>query len=596
MLLVSEDDSVKIDSKVSVVIPAFNEENTVRHVIETVKKVASIDQVIVVDDGSTDNTYIMASMVDDITLLRHSTNKGKGLAMKTGLKSVKNDIVLFLDADLREIQKEQIEAIIKPILEGEADLTKTKFKREAGRVTELTAKPLLNFFFPELSFEQPLSGQFATLKSFLDSIDFEYDYGVDIGIVLDADARGLRIQEVDIGNIVHKMSSLYELNIMATEVVRTIVDRAINYGRLSMMDDLGSSIRMELLGLTIIIFGIFGLFFIRYMVPLLAIIIITIGLVISLWYLYRIIRMSIKVYRQSKLTSRQLGNLFIHMHFPVVISAVILLLLVGSILGSVSLSSNEISIEPASKNLVITTLNTSNNSVDVRGPYSIENALENEEHLIRLSTSALNSLKAQYGDYMYIGDERYQLEQSLDGEGNLIRIPADARNYLEVSPDDVIRDSDMNSLFDTASLVKHVSPNVDEIEKQAEENGTSINMDLNTTNMSVGTQFSTHSQPEKRMLVYVNDTLVGTTSAAVENNTYSVYINNQFRTTLKLNDSSDGLVYNTTYDNSTKIEVMFENTDANTTTLFANDKSDVKFLNIHINENMSSDRYNNSTT
>ncbi len=582
------------DIKVSVVIPAFNEEYTIRHVVETAKKVSSIDQIIVVDDGSTDNTYIMASMVEGITLLRHSNNKGKGLAMKTGLKSAKNDIVLFLDADLSEIKQEQIEAIIQPIIDGEADLTKTKFKREAGRVTELTAKPLLNFFFPELSFEQPLSGQFAAIKSFLESIDFEYDYGVDIGIVLDADARGLRIKEVDIGNIVHNMSGLHELNIMATEVVRTIVDRAINYGRLSMMDDLGSSIRMELLGLTIIIFGIFGLFFIRFMTPIIAVIIIAVGVVISLWYLYRIIRMSIKLYRQSKLSRRQLGNLFIHMHFPVVISAVILLLLVGSILGSVSLSSNEVSIEPASKNIVISSMNTQNSSVDARGPYTIENALENEEHLIRLSTSALNSLKAQYGDYMYIDDKRYQLEQSLDGEGNLIRIPEDARTFLDVSPGDVIRDSDMNNLLDNTSLVKNIVPDTDELQKQVEQNGTSININTDTTNMSVGTEFGLHSQPEKRLLVFVNDTLVGTTSAAVENSTYSVYINGQLRNTLNLNESSEGVVYNTTFNNSTKIDVMLENTEANTTTVFANDNSDVKFLNIHINENVTGDKTNSS--
>ena len=246
--------------------------------------------------------------------------------MKTGLKKVTNSIVLFLDADLSEINKYQVESIIQPILDGEADITKTKFKREAGRVTELTAKPLLNFFFPELNFDQPLSGQFAAIKSFLDNIDLEHDYGVDIGIVLDADAQGMRIEEVDIGNIVHEMSTLKELNIMANEVVRTIVDRAISYGRLTMVDDLGNAIRMEIMGLSLVTFGIFGIFFIKFMGTALSGIIILTGLLISLYYIFRIIRMSLKVYRQTKIPTIQIIKSFIHMHFPVVISIIILVI------------------------------------------------------------------------------------------------------------------------------------------------------------------------------------------------------------------------------------------------------------------------------
>ena len=157
--------SKSANKMVSVVIPAYNEEKTIEHVIGVVKQVKQITQIIVVNDGSTDDTERIVSNIDDVTLINHKLNKGKGSAMKTGLKEVTGQIVLFLDADLSEITKEQVEAIIKPILDNSADITKTKFKREAGRVTELTAKPLLQFFFPELSFEQPLSGQFAAILS-----------------------------------------------------------------------------------------------------------------------------------------------------------------------------------------------------------------------------------------------------------------------------------------------------------------------------------------------------------------------------------------------------------------------------------------------
>lgn len=587
-LLYFGDKSSKVNDTVSVVIPAFNEEKSIKHVIDTVKQVKSITEIIVVDDGSTDKTYDIVSK-EDVVLIKHKINKGKGSAMKTGLKKVTNNIVLFLDADLSEINKKQVESIIRPIIKGNADITKTKFKREAGRVTELTAKPLLQFFFPELSFEQPLSGQFAATKNFLDTIDLEKDYGVDIGIVLDADARGMRIHEVDIGNIVHEMSSLKELNLMANEVVRTIVDRAINYGRLTMVDDLGSSIRMEIMGLSLITLGIFGLFFIRFMTTWMSSFIIIIGLIISILYIIKIIKMSLRIYGQSKVSKKQIFKSFIHMHFPIVISIIILLLLTVSLVGSVTISSNQISIEPASKNLIISTSPEPHKGVDVRGPYTIENALENEEQLIRLPTSALSTLQSQYGDNIYINHEKYQLEQSLKGENDLIRMPELARSNLEVNPGDVIRDSDFKTKFENTQQVKNIKVDENTLDKNL--NNTTINVDINHTNASVGTEIKSQQLPEKILTVYVNDTEIGKVLASVTNTSYSIYLNEGYSDTIDLNSNTHGVIYNQTYKNST-IEVVLEDSGANTTTEFANDDSYVKFLNINI-DNVT---INNTTT
>lgn len=587
-LLYFGDKSSKVNDTVSVVIPAFNEEKSIKHVIDTVKQVKSITEIIVVDDGSTDKTYDIVSK-EDVVLIKHKINKGKGSAMKTGLKKVTNNIILFLDADLSEINKKQVESIIRPIIKGNADITKTKFKREAGRVTELTAKPLLQFFFPELSFEQPLSGQFAATKNFLDTIDLEKDYGVDIGIVLDADARGMRIHEVDIGNIVHEMSSLKELNLMANEVVRTIVDRAINYGRLTMVDDLGSSIRMEIMGLSLITLGIFGLFFIRFMTTWMSSFIIIIGLIISILYIIKIIKMSLRIYGQSKVSKKQIFKSFIHMHFPIVISIIILLLLTVSLVGSVTISSNQISIEPASKNLIISTSPEPHKGVDVRGPYTIENALENEEQLIRLPTSALSTLQSQYGDNIYINHEKYQLEQSLEGENDLIRMPELARSNLEVNPGDVIRDSDFKTKFENTQQVKNIKVDENTLDKNL--NNTTINVDINHTNASVGTEIKSQQLPEKILTVYVNDTEIGKVLASVINTSYSIYLNEGYSDTIDLNSNTHGVIYNQTYKNST-IEVVLEDSGANTTTEFANDDSYVKFLNINI-DNVT---INNTTT
>ncbi len=577
-LLFFNNKSLDLDKKVSVVIPAFNEEKSIVHVINTVKKVKAITEIIVVDDGSSDNTFDIVSKCDDVILLKHLTNKGKGSAMKTGLKKVTNEIVLFLDADLSEINEYQIESIIQPILNGEADITKTKFKREAGRVTELTAKPLLQFFFPELNFDQPLSGQFASIKSFLDRIDLEHDYGVDIGIVLDADARGMRIQEVDIGNIVHEMSTLKELNIMANEVVRTIVDRAIGYGRLTMMDDLGNAIRMEIMGLSIITFGIFGLFFIKFMGTVVSAITILLGLVISVYYLYKIIKMSFKVYNQTKIPTMQIIKSFIHMHFPVVISIIIMLAIVASLLGSVSISSNEISIEPTTKNLVISTVSQPSSTVDVRGPYTIESALENEPHLIRLPNSALNTLHAQYGDYMYINGERYQLEQVVNNENDLIRVSESVRTTLNLKTDQVIRDTDLRNVFEGCYLVRNIH-NEDIPIIEADGNETKLDV-LNETTVSIVSEILTEPQPSKKMNVYVNNTKVAQSVGIVENGTYKIAVNNVTVKNLKLNDSSFGLVYNSTYQSS-NIEIILEENDANSTNLFVKDSYLNQFLNIN---------------
>ena len=193
--------------KVSVIIPAYNEEETVANVVGVVKKVSFVDEIIVVNDGSSDNTEAEALKAGAI-VINHEVNKGKGEALQTGYKESECDIIAFIDADIHNLTSNKVEAMIKPILDGKTDITKTKFSRASGRVTELTAKPLLNFFFPEISFEQPLSGQFAARKDVLRKINFESDYGVDVGIVIDADVQGISIMEVDIGAIEHYMSPL----------------------------------------------------------------------------------------------------------------------------------------------------------------------------------------------------------------------------------------------------------------------------------------------------------------------------------------------------------------------------------------------------
>ena len=119
--------------KVSVIIPAYNEEETVAKVIEVVKKVSFVDEIIVVNDGSSDNTEKEATEAGAI-VINHETNKGKGEALYTGYKEAECDIIAFIDADIFNLTSAKVEAMIKPILDGKTDITKTKFSRASGRL------------------------------------------------------------------------------------------------------------------------------------------------------------------------------------------------------------------------------------------------------------------------------------------------------------------------------------------------------------------------------------------------------------------------------------------------------------------------------
>ncbi|MHA1743322.1 MAG: glycosyltransferase [Candidatus Heimdallarchaeota archaeon] len=215
----------KRNLKVSVVIPAYNEVRTVRKVVKCAMKAKHVDEVIVVDDGSTDGTSKKIKDLD-IKIIRHKDNKGKGCAIKSGIRASKGDIILFLDADLTNITPEKIEKLIVPILRNKADFVKAAFKLKRGRVTEFAVKPLMKFLFPEARFVQPIGGQFATRKEFLQKIDIVKDWGTDISILLDAIRWKLRIKEVYIGEIKHKKRPFEEKAVMAEQVIKTILEKA----------------------------------------------------------------------------------------------------------------------------------------------------------------------------------------------------------------------------------------------------------------------------------------------------------------------------------------------------------------------------------
>lgn len=214
-----------MENKITVIIPAHNEEKTIRKVIKMLKNNPLINEILVINNASTDNTEQIAKK-EGVKVLNCDI-KGKGYAMEMGIKEALNEIIIFLDADITKYDYDIISILSEPILNRNIDFVKSKFDREGGRVTELVAKPLLEITFPNIpKFAQPLSGAIAGKKDLLSKLVLEKDYGVDIGILLDMISLNAKIEEVYLGKIKNQSQSWKCLVKMSKEVSQAILKRA----------------------------------------------------------------------------------------------------------------------------------------------------------------------------------------------------------------------------------------------------------------------------------------------------------------------------------------------------------------------------------
>jgi len=165
---------------------------------------------------------------------------GKGDAMWRSLSVARGDLVMFADADTRDFKPQFVYGTLGPILSVPGvRFVKGAFRRPfksqesveldgGGRVTELTAKPLFNLFYPELSgLLQPLSGEYAGRREMLERLPFFTGYGVEIGHLIDIfESFGLnRIAQVDLGVRIHRNQELFDLSKMAFAILQVAVKR-----------------------------------------------------------------------------------------------------------------------------------------------------------------------------------------------------------------------------------------------------------------------------------------------------------------------------------------------------------------------------------
>ncbi len=209
---------------ITVIIPALNEEKTIASVINLALQSPNVTEVLVIDDCSTDATAAIARSCGARVIT--SKQRGKGISMQEGMEFASNNVLVYLDADIETYSEDTIKKLCEPILEGRFDFVKSYFQRQAGRVTELVAKPLLSILYPGFpQFQQPLSGMIAGRKEYFEKCNFENGYGVDIGILIDMFHLNARICEVNIGNIENRMHPLEALAKMSKEVAKTIIQK-----------------------------------------------------------------------------------------------------------------------------------------------------------------------------------------------------------------------------------------------------------------------------------------------------------------------------------------------------------------------------------
>jgi glucosyl-3-phosphoglycerate synthase len=242
---------------ISLCLPTLNEEKTIAKEIvifksELVTRFPLLDEIVVVDSGSTDNTRDIArsfgadvyKSADILPHLEHFLGKGENLWK--ALFITKGDIIVYLDADIKNIHHRFAYGLIGPLLcDDRLKFTKAFYDRPiaitdekmrptgGGRVTELVIRPLFSLFFPELTqILQPLSGEYAGYREIFERIPFPIGYGIETSMILDIYNRlGLNVMaQVDLERRIHRNQETKALGKMAFAILKTFIKRIADLG------------------------------------------------------------------------------------------------------------------------------------------------------------------------------------------------------------------------------------------------------------------------------------------------------------------------------------------------------------------------------
>jgi len=255
---------------ISVVLPALNEEETVGHVIKTIqntlmKRTPLLDEMVLIDSNSTDRTREIAEdlgipvHIHQEILPQYGERTGKGEALWKSLYCTTGDIIIWIDTDIVNIHPRFVYGLIAPLLlRPEIHFVKGFYRRPlkvgnriqaggGGRVTELTARPLLNLFYPELSgIIQPLSGEYGGRRKALEQLPFFSGYGVEIGLLIDLfETFGLRaISQVDLLERVHHNQTLEALSKMSFAIIQAVIGKLEKRSNQSFLENVNKTMKL----------------------------------------------------------------------------------------------------------------------------------------------------------------------------------------------------------------------------------------------------------------------------------------------------------------------------------------------------------------
>ncbi len=263
----------KRNLKISLCLPALNEEATIGNIISILKTalyddIRVIDEIVVIDSSSSDRTRDIAKELGAKIYIHKDiipslgTYKGKGEALFKSLYVLEGDIIVWIDADIRNMDPRFVYGLIGPLLRNEHILfTKGFYVRPiqsgndikpvgGGRVTELLARPLINAFYPELAgFIQPLAGEYAGFKHVFEQIPFPTGYGVEIGMLISLlKLIGIdAMAQVDLEMRIHRNQRLTDLSKMSFGILQTFMKRLHEDNKIELHDKLNTEYFQSLL-------------------------------------------------------------------------------------------------------------------------------------------------------------------------------------------------------------------------------------------------------------------------------------------------------------------------------------------------------------